>query len=87
MCHIRLVDYLPEGLDALPDCLIAQVSLASRPVRLSDGLEGPVACPGGLEVSLSWVTDGGESSNDDPGGEMIVAPGRDLAEPPGMKDW
>lgn len=87
MCDIRLVDYLPEGLDALPDCLIAQVSLASRPVRLSDGLEGPVACPGGLEVSLSWVTDGGESSNDDPGGETIVAPGRDLAEPPGMKDW
>ena len=40
MCDIRLVDYLPEGLDALPDCLIAQVSLASRPVRLSDGLEG-----------------------------------------------
>jgi hypothetical protein len=38
----RMVDYLPEGLDAQSDCLIAQViRLASRPVRLSDGLKGP----------------------------------------------
>ena len=77
----RMVNYLPEGLDAQSDCLIAQViRLASRPVRLSDGLKGPVACPGRLEVNLSWVVEIGRPPSDDPYGEVMVAPGRDLAE-------